>query len=100
MATLKDKLLKAMQGYTGEGFNAHSYLTSDEAHNLYTVVTIAKVRDKRIVNTSLAVMLEGDLIIIEKDINNKPLVDALIQAGVPREQIVLAYAGETVEITQ
>jgi hypothetical protein len=27
---------------------------------------------------------------------NKPLVDALVDAGVPRAQIILAYAGEAV----
>jgi hypothetical protein len=26
--------------------------------------------------------------------NNKPLIDALVQAGIPRAQIILAYAGE------
>jgi hypothetical protein len=39
----------------------------------------------------------NDQIIIERDINNKPLVDALVQNGIPREQIILAYAGEPVE---
>lgn len=28
--------------------------------------------------------------------HNKPLVEALVQAGIPREKIVLAYAGEPV----
>jgi vancomycin permeability regulator SanA len=26
---------------------------------------------------------------------NKPLVDALVAAGIPRQQIVLSYAGES-----
>ncbi len=34
-------------------------------------------------------------IVIEVDNTDKPLMDALVQQGVPREQIVLAYAGET-----
>lgn len=37
-----------------------------------------------------------DLVIIEVDNTNKPLIDALEQRGVPRSQIVLAYAGEPV----
>jgi hypothetical protein len=45
----------------------------------------------------LIVRLEGDTIIIERDINDKALVGALVQAGIPREQIVLAYAGETLK---
>ena len=39
--------------------------------------------------------MEGH-IVIERDVNDKPLVDALLQAGIPRKQIVLAYAGEPV----
>ena len=34
---------------------------------------------------------------IHTDINDKPLVDALVQAGFPRDRIVLAYIGETLE---
>ena len=37
-----------------------------------------------------------DHIIIERDVNDKSLVDALLQANIPRSQIVLAYAGEPV----
>lgn len=40
--------------------------------------------------------IQGDKIIIDLDINDKMLVDALLQAGVPRDQIVLAYAGESI----
>jgi hypothetical protein len=40
--------------------------------------------------------VDGDKIIIEHDSTDKPLVDALmVNAGIPREQIILAYAGET-----
>ena len=38
----------------------------------------------------------GDTIVVECGLNDKPLVDALVQAGVPREQIVLVYAGESI----
>jgi hypothetical protein len=44
----------------------------------------------------LLVRLVHDHIVIERDINSKPLVDALMQAGIPRERIVLAYAGEPI----
>jgi hypothetical protein len=32
----------------------------------------------------------------EEDPTDKKLVDALLQRGIPREQIVLAYAGEPI----
>jgi len=40
----------------------------------------------------------GDRIIIERDMNDKPLVEALLQAHIPRQHIVLAYAGESAEV--
>jgi hypothetical protein len=36
------------------------------------------------------------LIIVERDINSKPLADDLFALGVPRDQIILAYVGEAV----
>ncbi len=41
------------------------------------------------------VRVVGDRGIVERDINDKPLVDALVATGVPRGQIVLAYTGES-----
>jgi hypothetical protein len=53
--------------------------------------------DMRMVDVGLIVRVVGDRIIIERDVNDKPLVDALLQANISRQQIVLAYAGEPVE---
>ncbi|MDX2140626.1 MAG: element excision factor XisI family protein [Chloroflexota bacterium] len=41
---------------------------------------------------------DHDSVVIERDMNDKPLVDALVQAGVPREKIILAYAGEAMPV--
>ena len=88
-----------MQGYAGKGLNGYSYLTSSDDQQIFTVVDIATVRGKRFADTGLIVRFLHDKIIIERDVNDKILADALMQAGVPPEQIVLAYAGETVEET-
>lgn len=37
-----------------------------------------------------------DVVIIERDQNDKLVVDALMQAAISREKIILAYAGEPV----
>ncbi len=81
-------------GYTGQGLNGESVLTTSEDGRLLTVVSISQVRGETIVDAGLIVRLVNDLIAIDRDTNNKPLFEALQQAGVPREQIVLAYAGE------
>ena len=94
---LKETLIRVLQGYAGEAGNGYSYLTHTDDGEMFTVVSMAQVRDQHIVDTDLIVLLRNNLIIIERDVNDKILADALIQAGISREQIILAYAGETVE---
>jgi hypothetical protein len=94
--TLKRILIEEMQGYAGVGPNAYSYLTENEAEQIYTVVDIATVRGQRLVSTVLIARMMADRIVIELDRNNKELVDALTARGVPEEQIILAYRGHPV----
>jgi hypothetical protein len=96
METLQHTLKAVMIGYTGRGLNDDSVLTMSDDGRLLTVVSIGQVRGETLVDTGLIVRLLGDIIVIDRDNNSKPLVEALLQAGVPREQIVLAYAGETI----
>jgi hypothetical protein len=62
-----------------------------------TVFTVGDLPEKRVVDAGLIVRVVDDRIIIERDVNDKPLSDALLQAGVPREQIIMAYVGEPIE---
>lgn len=93
--TLKHILVEEMAKYAGEGLNAASYLTENDAESLYTVVDIARIRGQRIVGTVLVARLDHDKIVIELDHNSKPLVDALKSRGIPDEQLVLAYQDAT-----
>ena len=97
MDSLKEMLLQAMAGYAVEGLNGRSYLTSSADGQILTVVTVARARDQHLADTGLIVRLVGDKIVIERDMNDKALVDALVQACVPRRQIVLAYADESID---
>lgn len=96
MAALSDKLKTTLSGYAGKMLNGYAYLTTNEDESVFTVVAVGLIGEKRIVETSLIVRAVGDKIVIEHDDNDKPLVEALLQVGVPREQIVLAYHGEPV----
>ena len=97
MNILKDTLRKVIDCYAGKALNGHSYLTVSPDEQIFTVVAVGKIKGERFVNVGLVVRLIGERIVIERDVNDKPLVDALLQAGIPRSQIVLAYAGEPVE---
>ena len=95
---MKQILLEEMQKYTGKGLNDYAYLTSNESDQIYTVVDIATIRDKRIVSTVLVARIVGQQIVIEVDHHDKQLVDALLAREVPQEQIILAYRGDTVPV--
>lgn len=96
MATLRETVRAVMEPYAVEGANYDSFLTISPDENVYTVVDIARdSRSRHFTATSLIVRIVDKQIIIEHDDNDKPLVDALIQAGIPQEQIILAYNEET-----
>ena len=93
---IKQTIFRVLQGYTGEALNGHQYLTQNTDETVWTVVAVGVVRGTRIADTSIVVQLRGERIVIERDVNDKPVVDALVQAGIARENIVLAYTGEAV----
>ena len=99
MDRLIDTLRNVLESYTGDALNGYSYLTESKDGKAFTVVSVGYLPDKRIVDAGLIVRLVGTRIIIERDVNDKPLVEALLAANIPRQQIVLAYAGEPVEDT-
>ncbi|MBL8156207.1 MAG: XisI protein [Anaerolineae bacterium] len=94
MDTLKEITYQVVSGYAGEGLNGISYLTQNADGTVLTVTDFAQVQGKHITGISLVVRLIGNFVVIERDQNDKPLVDALLEAGILRSQIVLAYAGE------
>ncbi len=96
LISLKDTVKTVVAGYVGKVLNGYSYLTQSEDGTVFIVVVVARLRGKHILGISLVVRLVEDTIIVERDQNDKIVKDALIQAGIPREKIILAYAGEPV----
>jgi hypothetical protein len=97
--TLKHILLQEMEGYTGEGYNDVAYLTMNEAAQLYAVIDIAQIRGKRVIGAVLIARLEENHVVIELDLHDKLLVDALKARGVPEAQITLAYQDEMMAVS-
>ena len=96
MATLKQTIQQVVSTYAKNGLNCASYLTQNDDGSLLTVVDIEDSPKVHDMDVSLVVRIIGEKIVIERDLNNKPAVEALIQAGISRNNIVLAYAGEAV----
>jgi hypothetical protein len=96
MNSLKQIVRDVVAGYAGKVLNGYSYLTQNDDGSVYTVVDVAQAKGKHISGVSLVVRIVGDKVIIERDQNDKVVVDALVQAGAKREDVILAYAGEDV----
>jgi hypothetical protein len=83
---------------SGEGANARLFPVLDDEYKTYSVIAVDY--PTRTHEASLVVVLArvvDDKVIIEEDTTDKPLVDALMQKGIPREKIILAYAGEATD---
>lgn len=96
MDRLTAAIHEAVSTYVGRGVNGYSYLIADAVQPAWTIIFVLNFNGQRIVRSGLIVRLLGETILIEQDDNDPPLVDALLQAGIPRSQIILAYAGEPV----
>lgn len=82
--------------YSGNGTGGKSYAVFDDEHQTYLVVAVPDQWKDRPAWVVVMARVVGDIVIIDEDTTDKPLVDALmINGGIPREQIILAYAGET-----
>jgi hypothetical protein len=99
MDALSDIVQREVSGYTGKGLNGYSYLVANPDQQAFTVVSVGYIDGQRTASADLIVRIIADRVVIERDDNYPPLVDALVQAGIPRDQIILAYAGEPVPET-
>jgi hypothetical protein len=93
---LRETLIEVMSGYAGTGLNVVGYLTWNEAKTVFAIVDFVTERDgRRSADSSLIVRLQRDWILIERDMNSDILMEALVEAGIPRQKIICVYAGET-----
>jgi hypothetical protein len=84
-----------VQGYVRPSPNATMYFLDNHEQAAYAAISVphAVPNVTRVVAMAHVV---GDKVVIDTDISNKPLYEALLQAGIPQQQIVLAYQGEKV----
>jgi hypothetical protein len=81
--------------YAGHTHDAVLYTLFDDQQQRYGVVVIPIQEQDRPAWLTVFARVEGDYIIIEEDSAiDSPLHEALMAAGIPRENIILAYKGE------
>jgi len=78
----------------GGTWKAVTYPVSDLTRQTYTVIVVPDHPRKYKSAVVVSARVVDDKVIIDEDITDRPLWEELVRAGIPREQIVLAYAGE------
>jgi hypothetical protein len=79
---------------SGRGANIILFPLLDDEHKIYGVNAVDYPTRRETAGVVVLARIVGEQVVIEEDMTDKPLIDALLQRGVPRSQIVLAYDGE------
>jgi hypothetical protein len=98
VAALKEQVREAVAWYagSGRGLNARLFVAFDEERQVYIVTSVVYPRYTDTAAVVVLVRIVGDRVVIEEDNTDRPLWQRLLQQGIPREKIILAYAGEPV----
>jgi hypothetical protein len=94
--SIQQTLAKEVSAYSQViSLDTHHYYL-DNKNGTYAVLVVPQPNAKRITGARVVVMahIQDDMIVIDADNTDTPLVEALVSAGVPRAKIVLAYNGE------
>jgi XisI protein len=100
MDSLTEIVKKEVAWYANEGYNVILYPILDDVHQTYAINSIGHPNREEFSGITIMARVVGDKVIIEVDNTDRPLVDGLRHAGIPREQIILAYAGEAIPETE
>jgi hypothetical protein len=80
----------------GDTWNAATFALSDTTRHIYAVLVVPEF--PRLSKPGVVVLARvlKDRVVVDEDITDIPLVNKLVRAGIPRDKIVLLYAGERV----
>ncbi len=84
-----------IEQYTGDALGGRLVGYYDDDQFAYNVIAFPEPRHQYQSYVVMAARITGNWIVIEEDRTDKPLYEALmVNAKIPREQIILEYAGE------
>jgi hypothetical protein len=81
---------------TGTGINLLLFPLLDDTQKIYAVNAVDYPKREEPAGVIVLARIVGDKVIIEEDMADKKLVDALLQQGIARSQIILAYDDEPI----
>ncbi|MCU0482290.1 MAG: XisI protein [Anaerolineae bacterium] len=84
------------------GYKTTTYFFCDDEHQKYIIVDATNPDFPGDYSVAIMMMahIENGYIVVDADNTDKPLYEGLMHAGIPREKIILAYAGERVPSPQ
>lgn len=92
-----DKIVRdTVFSYVGGGFNLKLFPLYNDELKIYAVNVVDSPVRKQAAGVVLIARVVDDQVVIEEDTTDRPLFQALMQRGIPRDKIILAYAGEPV----
>jgi hypothetical protein len=96
MDTLTEIIRQEVSAYAsnGRGANILLFPLLDDDNATYAVNAVDYPTRHDVALVVVLVRVVGDVVVIEEDTTDKKLVDALLQRGISRSKIVLAYLGE------
>ncbi|MAS37166.1 MAG: hypothetical protein CL610_24410 [Anaerolineaceae bacterium] len=75
-------------------FQASTFFSQDDEHDIYSVIVVPDLPRPFPARVVVMARIVGENIVIDEDTTDRPLYEALLRRGIPREKIILAYAGE------
>jgi hypothetical protein len=96
MDNLDERVRDAVFWYAAGGFDSAAFRLSDEKSHVYAVSVVDVPVHRYPAIIAVMARIVDDYVVIEADNTDRPLIDRLMAAGVPRERIVRAYAGEAI----
>ena len=96
MGELKQILVDELKKYAGQGANAIAFPIFDDERQHYAIAVVEHPKREEPADILIIARIADGKIVIEEDMTDKKLIDALLQRGISRENIILAYEGEVV----
>ncbi|MEO8611846.1 MAG: element excision factor XisI family protein [Chloroflexota bacterium] len=85
---------QVVEGYARPTIEGKSYAFSNTERQIFTVVIVPDYPPKFDSGIMVMARIVGNYVVIDEDTTDRPLWEELVRAGIPRDQIILTYAGE------
>ncbi len=87
VVNLAETVRQVVDDYVCPSPNATMYLMENPTEQVYAAMSVPHLH-KNMTRVVVLARVKNDRVIIETDITDKPLYEALVQAGIPQQQIV------------